>query len=539
MVQIGPAPADYVGCGRAAGLPTVVPTAYIANMTPRPPASAPTAIGASDRPRGAGGSHAAASIFESVFDAAPAGMALVRPDGRLARVNRAFERVLGVTADRVADRFLVDLVHPDDRDELSVEIAILLAAREGDSAGEQRWLRGDGGVIHVRSHIGVVDGVAEGEPPLVVSLEDVTAERRVHDALAMSDIRHRALVDNLSDTAIGIFDGNLRLVIVEGGSGRPDVSRAEFEGRLLSELMPPERYRDVEAHFHAALLGEHRTFDYTNAQGTTWWTQVAPLTDDAGRVLGGIAVWRDVTARKRAEDALAHRARELERSNAELEQFAYVASHDLSEPLRMVTSYLQLLERRYKDALDEDASEFIHYAVDGASRMRALIDDLLAYSRVGRHDRPLEEVDLQAVVTRVVQVLTAGREDGGRIVVGPLPVVSGDQHQITQLFQNLLGNGLKFRHPERPALVEVTAEPVGSRWRITVADNGIGIDPAHAERIFGVFQRLHARDEYPGTGVGLAIARKVVERHGGSIWVEPGPEGGGTRFCFELPGADG
>jgi PAS domain S-box-containing protein len=498
-------------------------------MPPRPPASAPAATGAATA-----GLAGEPILFEAVFDAAAVGMVLVRGDGTIARVNPAAEELLGAPAGQLDGCRLSDLVHPDDRDELAVDIAIVLAARSGRAGGEQRWVRPDGSVIRVRSDIGVA--AHDPEPLLVASLQDVTARRRTLDALTLSEMRYRALVDNLTDTVIAIFDGDLRLTIVEGARSRGEIVPSRLEGRVLADALG-DRFADVEAHFHAALLGEHRSFDFGDPSGVTWWVKVVPLRDDAGRVLGGIAVWRDVTERKRAELELAARARELERSNAELEQFAYIASHDLSEPLRMVTSYLQLLDRRYHDQLDDDAREFIRFAVDGAARMRALIDDLLAYSRVGRHDPPREEVDLQELVAKVVTMLTAGREDGGRVELGTLPVVDGEAQMLGQLFQNLIGNALKFRHPERPALVRVSAEPTaGGRWRLAVADNGIGIDPAHAERVFGVFQRLHSRDEYAGTGVGLAIARKVVERHGGSIWLEPEP-GGGSRFVFELLGA--
>jgi light-regulated signal transduction histidine kinase (bacteriophytochrome) len=266
--------------------------------------------------------------------------------------------------------------------------------------------------------------------------------------------------------------------------------------------------------------------------------QVAPMYDEALRLIGGMAVWRDVSARRAVKDALEERASDLERSNAELEQFAYIASHDLSEPLRMVTSYLQLLSRRYSGRLDTDADEFIRFAVDGAARMRALIDDLLAYSRVGREHRDPERVEVGELVDRVTETLVAGR-DGleAHIRHGELPAVHGDPQQLGQLFQNLLGNALKFIPGDRAPEIEVSAEPASpDSWVFTVADNGIGFDAAHAERIFRMFQRLHNRDEYPGTGVGLAIARKVVEGHGGRIWAEPRPEGG-AAFRFELPGS--
>ena len=232
---------------------------------------------------------------------------------------------------------------------------------------------------------------------------------------------------------------------------------------------------------------------------------------------------------------MAARTAELERSNAELAQFAYVASHDLSEPLRMISSYLQLLRRRYHGQIDADADVFIDYAIDGAGRMRTLIDDLLAYSRAGRSERAPEPVNTARVVAEVAGTLRALANEGPPVIEwGALPVVDGDPAQLVQLFQNLIGNGVKFVAPGVQPRVAVRAARDGERWRFTVEDNGIGIDARHAERVFGMFQRLHTRDEFEGTGIGLAIARKVVERHGGAISAAQ-REGGGSCFAFTLP----
>jgi signal transduction histidine kinase len=240
------------------------------------------------------------------------------------------------------------------------------------------------------------------------------------------------------------------------------------------------------------------------------------------------------TRRRKAEEDLARKAEELARSNGDLEQFAYVASHDLQEPLRMVAAYTQLLAERYRGKLDADADKFIGYACEGAQRMQVLIQDLLAFSRVGRKEDALASVDCNAVMRDVVQILGASIEqNGGTVTCGALPEVWADNTQMVQLFQNLVGNAIKFRGDEPPNVC-VQAEKHGREWVFSVSDNGIGIAPEDVDRIFAVFQRLHARTEYPGNGIGLAICKKIVERYGGRIWVESQP-GSGSTFKFTLP----
>ena len=248
------------------------------------------------------------------------------------------------------------------------------------------------------------------------------------------------------------------------------------------------------------------------------------------------ALRKEIAERKQAQAALALKAEELSRSNSDLAQFAYVASHDLQEPLRMVGSYTQLLSKRYKGRLDSDADEFINYAVDGVVRMKALINDLLAYSRVGTRGKELTSTDCEEVIKTTLANLQGSIEENEATVThSALPVVYGDATQLGQLFQNLIGNAVKFRGDSAPE-VHVSAEKDGSEWAFCVRDNGIGIEPDHAERIFEIFQRLHSRTEYPGTGIGLAICKKIVERHGGRIWVESSP-GEGCAFHFTIADA--
>ena len=258
---------------------------------------------------------------------------------------------------------------------------------------------------------------------------------------------------------------------------------------------------------------------------------------------------RQQEALERNEQVLRQVADDLVQSNHDLEQFAYVCSHDLKEPLRMVTAFTGLLRDNYAGRLDDKADEYIRFATEGAARMQVLIDDLLAYSRIGK-DKEVAAIDVGAVVTAALENLRQGiGEAGARITCEPLPTVQANALEMSQLFQNLIGNAIKFRDSRRPVEIRVSACRItgktpghgaapGAWWQFTVRDNGIGIEPQYAGQIFVIFQRLHTQDEYPGTGVGLAICKKIVERHGGRIWVESEP-GAGSTFCFTLPAADG
>ncbi|HJW09809.1 MAG TPA: ATP-binding protein [Holophagaceae bacterium] len=278
--------------------------------------------------------------------------------------------------------------------------------------------------------------------------------------------------------------------------------------------------------------------------GSFYWvgTTIVPFLDEAGRPWQHMAIRFDITDRKRVEEQLRaeqaelqRRAEALARSNAELEQFAYVASHDLQEPLRMVSNFTQLLAKRYKGRLDEDADEFIRYASEGARNMQAMILDLLAYARLNADAPGGAPARLDAALDGALMNLHVALAEAAPVLRREaLPEVPGDLGQLTQLYQNLIGNALKFRSPGRAAEIGIGAERDGDRWRCWVKDNGIGLDTRQADRIFILFQRLHARDAFPGSGIGLAFCKRIVERHGGRIWVESTP-GEGATFFFTLP----
>ncbi len=373
---------------------------------------------------------------------------------------------------------------------------------------------------------------------------DITERKHAEEELQRSEARYRTLVQ-ATDDAIFAKDADGRYITVNTEHARRLSMKSEdVVGKTPLQVFPEDvgekiRADDLQTMQSGKAVETENTVETPDGV-RVFLVRKVPIKTDDGNITGLLGISRDITERKQAEEELARQARELTRSNRELENFAYVASHDLQEPLRMVSSYVQLLERRYKDKFDDAAGEFIGFAVDGATRMQTLINDLLAYSRVGTMGKAFEETDCNAVLVDVESNLeTAISESDATIQYAGLPKVMADPVQLIQLFQNLVGNSIKYRG-DSPPEVSLAAEQDGDGWLFSVRDNGVGFDPQYAKRIFGIFQRLHGRGEYPGTGIGLAICQKIVERHRGRIWAESKPDEGST-FFFTLPiiGHDG
>jgi PAS domain S-box-containing protein len=352
-------------------------------------------------------------------------------------------------------------------------------------------------------------------------------------------IRLGAIVEFSEDAIIG---KNLDGTITSWNAGAERIygyRAAETVGKSIAMLLPPgnadELLRLMEKIRRGEVVEHYETGRIRkNGECIQMSLSLSPVKDAAGTIVGVSAIGRDITERKLAEEKIKLTLADLERSNQELEHFAYVASHDLQEPLRMVSSYTQLLGQRYAGQLDDKAAKYIHYAVDGAIRMQTLINDLLTYSRVGRLGKPPEPTDSHSVLGEAIRNLAITIAETRAVITNDdLPTVRADASQLVLLFQNLLANAIKFRRAELPR-IHVSARERGGEWLFSFKDNGIGIAAQYAERVFIIFQRLHTREEYPGTGIGLAVCKRIVERHAGKIWFESEP-GSGTTFFFTIP----
>jgi PAS domain S-box-containing protein len=375
---------------------------------------------------------------------------------------------------------------------------------------------------------------------VTAAIRDISVRKAAEARLAQTEARYRGLLEAAPDAMVVVNkDGNIVLLNIRA-EAQFGYSRDELLGQKVATIIP-EGFAErliadglrsaTEALAQQIGMGIELYGRRKNGSDFPIEIMLSPL-DSAEGILVTAAI-RDISVRKAAEAQV----KELSRSNEELEQFAYIASHDLQEPLRMVTSYTQLLSKRYTGKLDADADEFIAFAVDGAKRMQRLIRDLLAYSHVGTRDIDLCDIASEAAFEQaVINLRSAIKQSNARVTHDPLPMIRADESQLIQLFQNLVGNAIKYQNHDIP-LVHISAtKSNGERWIFSVRDNGIGIDITYQEKIFSMFQRLHKRDEFSGTGIGLTICKKIVERHGGRMSVKS-QLGKGSTFLFDLAGS--
>jgi PAS domain S-box-containing protein len=488
------------------------------------------------------------SGYRLVFEAVADGVLLAAADGTILDANPEACTLLQRAREEVVTAGWGAIFDPSD-DRLMP--ALQEQRKTGRFKGELCLLRRDGVSFPAEVSFATYGGEL-GDERTVIVFRDITERKEAERKFREIETRFRTLVEQIpavtymervdyEERSTNLLYMSPQIEAMFGYSPEEWMSDPELFPRLLypddreAVLAEDERTEATGEPFRA----EYR--QYTRDGRVIWVRDEATLVrDEAGHALFWQGVMFDITEHKHYEEKLAALVEELRHSNIELEQFAYVASHDLQEPLRMVASYTQLLAKRYEGRLDAEADEFIAYAVDGANRMQKLINDLLTYSRVGTRGRELVSTDTQATFEAACANLRRAIEESGAEVVclGELPTVIGDHTQLVQLFQNLISNAIKFSEQEEegePRIrVEVGSERRGSgEWLFWVKDNGIGIEERYKERIFRIFQRLHGKEEYGGTGIGLAVCKKIVERHGGRIWVDS-EVGEGSTFYFTL-----
>lgn len=475
------------------------------------------------------------AIVQSAMDA----IITTNEKQRILIFNRAAERMFGVPAEEAVGQPLERFIPARHRATHAEQVRFFGAtggtSRRMGKLGEIRGLRATGEEIPLEAAISQVE--SGGKKFFTAILRDISERER-------AEANQRQLAAIVESTESAILSKDLKGVITTWNRGAEALygySEKEAVGNQV-DLIPPELREEAAEFLREVALGKvaqrHKTVRVRKDGSRIFVSlSLSPVRDGSGAIIGASSIAHDITAQKLAEDEAEEYTRELKRSNEELEQFAYVASHDLQEPLRMVASYTELLAERYRGKLDENADKYIGYAMDGARRMQRMIHDLLAYARVSSQAKPLQPTDASAVLDSVIATMSEAIKNSQAEMICPkLPTVMADEVQLGQVFQNLVGNALKFQSERRPR-IEISARESTDWWQFCVADNGIGIEKEGSGRIFQMFQRLHTREEYDGTGIGLAISKRIVERHGGKIWFDSTP-GQGTTFYFTLPRAE-
>jgi PAS domain S-box-containing protein len=482
--------------------------------------------------------------FRAIFDSTFQFIGLLTPEGILTEANRTALDAIGASlADVIGKPFWLTpwWIHSPAL-QMQLQQAVIQAAQGKLVRFEAEHILEDGSSVFVDFSLKPVFDETGTVVMLIPEGRDISDRKQMMDALQESEQRLQALLDN-STAVIYMKDLQGRYIMINHRyEALFHLDRREVKGKTDHDIFPKEIADVFQANdrevIAAATAVESEELAPQDDGLHTYLTVKFPLFDSEGEIYAVCGMSTDISDRKAAEVELQQQKQDLAQSNAELQKFAYVASHDLQEPLRMITSYLELLERRYKGQLDDKADQFIAYAVDGAARMQALINDLLNYSRVGTRGQNFQSVDSTVALNNALRNLQMAITDSNAtITYDLLPQVNADATQLTQLFQNLIGNAIKFRS-ESPPHIQIRTKLTDGTWVFSVRDNGIGIEAQYTERIFVIFQRLHSRMEYPGTGMGLAICKKIVERHGGTLWVESKPNEGST-FYFILPEAEG
>ena len=452
--------------------------------------------------------------------------------------NEAAARLYGYSAEEVVGQSVALLIPPERQGEELEIVAKIIAGERVDQYDTER-VRKDGVRVKVSltsSPIHDANGRVVGVSTLT---RDLSSTQRALES-AQQQLHGAPVGIALFSVSPGSF-GELRAANAEM-SRLLGYGIAELAELRAGQLTHPDDAEQERLLFEDLGAGRRNSFalEKRNRHKDGHWIWVGltvSLLEDEDPPDTALAHLLDISERKRAEGELDRMRENLERSNAELDQFAYVASHDLKEPLILVSAYARMLEERHGDVLDEEGRTFLAHVHEEAGRMKTMIDDLLDYSRLETRAEAAERVELTEMLDTALRTLAPRIEEAAaRIdVQGPLPAVEGSPAQFERLLRNLLANAIKFRRRDEPLVISVSAEHVDGEWVVSVRDNGIGIDPAKAQQIFEVFQRLHSQDEYGGTGMGLAICKRIVERHGGRIWVEPVPDGG-SEFKFAVPG---
>ena len=474
-----------------------------------------------------------------ILDSAGEGICGLDPDGKITFLNRAARRMLGFSSEEGVGLALHGLTHHHRADGSAypaTDCPLYHTLKDGKPRSERDdvFWRLDGTSFPVEFTVAAI-AVEDRVEGAVTVFRDIGERKAAEAALQRQESLVRAILEASSDSAF-LLDTEGRLLATNSRlPGRFGKTVEEVLGTSIFDLFPPGVREAREANFREVVqTGESRLVQDQRAH-MHLENRLHPLFGPDGKVDRVAVFSRDITEQVTGEQRLQAALAEAQRSNAELQQFAYAISHDLQEPLRTIVSYLQLLERRYKGKLDDQADEFIQFTVDGGKRMQALIRDILDYSRISTQGKEFSLVDGEEILKEARENLhLALAESGAEVSHGPLPDFDGDAAQLVRLFQNLIGNAVKYRRPEVPPKVEVDAERRDDTWVIRFKDNGIGIEAQHFQRIFEIFQRLHTREEYEGTGVGLAVCKKIVERHGGRIWVES-EFGRGSTFFVALP----